>query len=214
MAMERAASHAGNFMFNRERQVEHLAGVMKRPPIILAPYDAELYGHWWFEGPEFLNFFMRKSAYDQNIYRLTTPADFLREFPTQQIVEPNPSSWGNKGFWEVWLEGSNAWIYPHLHAAADRMTEIARMYPNAYGLMERALKQAARELLLAQSSDWAFIMKTGTAVNYAVKRTKDHILRFTRLYEQIKRNQIDEGWLASVEWRDNIFPNVNYRYWA
>jgi 1,4-alpha-glucan branching enzyme len=213
VAMERAAQHAGNFMFNRERQVEHLAGVMRRPPIILAPYDAELFGHWWFEGPEFLNYFLRKSAFDQGIFRLTTPADFLREFPTHQIVDPNPSSWGNKGFWEVWLEGSNAWIYPHLHVAGERMTEIARMYPDAYGLMERALKQAARELLLAQSSDWAFIMKTGTAVNYAVKRTKDHILRFTRLYEQIKRNQVDEGWLAGIEWRDNIFPNVNYRHW-
>ena len=214
MAMERAAQHAGNFMFNRERQVEHLAGVMKRPPIILAPYDAELYGHWWFEGPEFLNFFIRKSAFDQHVFALTTPAEFLRNHPTQQIVDPNASSWGNKGFWEVWLEGSNAWIYPHLHVAAERMTEIARQYPSAYGLTERALKQAARELLLAQSSDWAFIMKTGTAVNYAVRRTKDHILRFTRLYEQIKRNQIDEGWLAGIEWRDNIFPNVNYHYWA
>src|SRR5439155_20375803 len=110
---------------------------------------------------------------------------------TQQIVDPTASSWGAKGFWEVWLEKSNAWIYPHLHTAADRMTEIARQYPNAYGLTERALKQAGRELLLAQSSDWAFIMKTGTALNYANKRTKDHILAFTRLYEQMKTNRVE-----------------------
>ncbi len=213
-AMEKAASHAANFMFNREKQIEHLHGVMKREPLIISPYDAELYGHWWFEGPEFLNYFMRKVCFDQNIFKLTTPTEYLREYPTQQIIQPSASSWGNKGYWEVWLEGSNAWIYPHLHAAADRMTELARHFKNRGDLTERALKQAARELLLAQSSDWAFIMKTGTMVPYAVKRTKDHCLRFTRLYDMIKSGHIDEPWLASVEWRDNIFPDVNYHYWA
>ena len=212
--MEKAAQHAGNFMFNREKQVEHLYGIMKREPLIISPYDAELYGHWWFEGPEFLNFFMRKVAFDQDVFKLTTPSDYLRMFPTQQIAQPCPSSWGNKGYWEVWLEGSNAWIYPHLHVAAERMTELARKYKHGDGLVQRALKQAARELLLAQSSDWAFIMKTGTTVPYAVKRTKDHILRFTRLYDMITRGQIDEPWLGSIEWRDNIFPDINYHYWA
>jgi 1,4-alpha-glucan branching enzyme len=77
----------------------------------------------------------------------------------------------------------------------------------------RDLKQAARELLLAQSSDWAFIMTTNTMVPYAVKRTQDHILRFTRLYEQIKSNTIDTDFLGNCEWRNNIFPNINWRYY-
>jgi 1,4-alpha-glucan branching enzyme len=94
------------------------------------------------------------------------------------------------------------------------MTELARNYQHGDGLVQRGLKQAARELLLAQSSDWAFIMKTGTMVPYAVKRTKDHCLRFNRLYDQIKSGRIDEPWLASLEWRDNIFPDVNYHYYA
>ena len=75
------------------------------------------------------------------------------------------------------------------------------------------MKQAARELLLAQSSDWAFIMKTGTMVPYAVKRRQDHVMRFTRLYEQIKSNMIDTDFLGKCEWRDNIFPNINWRYY-
>jgi 1,4-alpha-glucan branching enzyme len=213
-AMEKAASHAGNFMFNREKQVEHLAGVMGRPPLIVSPYDAELYGHWWFEGPEFLNFLMRKVWYDQQTFKLTTPSEYLGWFPTQQIVQPSSSSWGSKGYWEVWLDNPNSWIYPHLHVAADRMTELARHHGNGSGLVQRALKQAARELLLAQSSDWAFIMKTGTSVNYACRRTKDHILRFTRIYDQVKAGQIDEPWLAEIEWRDNIFPDLNHHYYA
>ncbi|MBV9464413.1 MAG: DUF1957 domain-containing protein [Verrucomicrobiae bacterium] len=212
-AREKAAEHAGNFMFNRERQIEHLRGVLGRPPIVMAPYDAELYGHWWFEGPEFLNFFIRKTAYDQNVYKLTTPSEYLTNFPTQQIATPTESSWGNKGYAEVWLEGSNAWIYPHLHVAAQRMTEIVNERGNQGGMTERAIRQAGRELLLAQSSDWAFIMKTGTTVPYAVRRTKDHVLRFNRLYDQVKANHIDGGFLEFCEQRDNIFPNLNIHHW-
>ncbi len=213
VAREKTASHAGNFMFNREKQIEHLNATLGIPPIVVSPYDAELYGHWWFEGPDFLNYLLRKVNYDQNVFKTITPSEYLTQYPTQQLATPSASSWGNKGYWEVWLEQSNAWIYPHLHLAAQRMTEIARQYRDCYGLTERAMKQAARELLLAQSSDWAFIMKTGTMVPYAVKRTKDHVLRFTRLYEQIKANSIDEAFLANCEWRDNIFPNINWRYY-
>jgi len=214
VALEKAATHAGNFMFNREKQIEHLAGVMGHPPIILAPYDAELFGHWWYEGPDFLNYFIRKAHYDQKIFSLTTPAEYLQRHPTQQIAMPSESSWGNKGYWEVWMEGSNAWIYPHLHAAAERMTDLARNQQNRGSLFDRAITQAGRELLLAQASDWAFIMKTGTTVPYAVGRHKDHILRFTRLYEQIKNGGVDENFLRYCEWKDNIFPNLNYRHWA
>jgi 1,4-alpha-glucan branching enzyme len=114
----------------------------------------------------------------------------------------------------VWLEGSNDWIYRHLHQASVRMQEIANKFKDAYGLTERALAQAARELLLAQSSDWAFIMKTGSVVEYAVKRTKEHILRFTRLYWDIKNNNISTEWLSEIESKDNIFPNIDFRVYA
>lgn len=211
VAREKAASHAGNFMFNRQRQIEHLRAHMDRPPIVVAPYDAELFGHWWFEGPQWLDFLIRKVAYDQRTFRLTTPADYLNEFPRNQIAQPSMSSWGYKGYSEVWLEGSNDWIYRHLHAAADRMVLLADKHPDAAPLTAKALNQAARELLLAQSSDWAFIMKTGTLVSYAIRRTKDHIGRFTKLYDQIMAGAVDEPWLTELEARDNIFPWLDYR---
>lgn len=213
-AMEAAASHAGNFMFNRQQQVMHLASLMDRPPIIISPYDAELFGHWWYEGPEFLNYLIRKIHYDQDDVKLTTPMEYLQMFPTNQVAMPSFSSWGNKGYSEVWLEGSNDWIYRHLHKAADRMEELAARYPNPTEIERRALNQCARELLLAQSSDWAFIMKTNTMVRYAVKRTKDHVNRFNDLYGQILRGEIDEPMLRELEWKDNIFPKINYRVYA
>ena len=214
-ALERAAEHAGNFMFNREKQVEWLAGVIPdRKPLIVAPYDAELFGHWWFEGPEWLNFLFRKIAYDQQKIRLITPPEYLAEYPNSQVAAPSPSSWGYKGYAEFWLNGSNDWIYRHLHAAADRMVELARRFPDARGDLLRALNQAARELLLAQSSDWAFIMKTGSHVEYAVKRTQDHLLRFTKLYDDIREDRIDAHWLGDIEYADNIFPDIDYRVYA
>ncbi len=213
-AMEKAAEQAGNFLFNREKQVERLHGVMGIKPLIVSPYDAELFGHWWYEGPDWINFLLRKAYYNQNTVRMITPSEYLGIHPTHQLCTPPLSSWGYKGYCEVWLEGKNDWIYRHLHKATEQMTELANTYPYSNGLLERALKQAARELLLAQSSDWAFIMKTGTMVDYAVKRTKTHLWRFNKLYNDIKQNKIDEDWLWDIEGKDNLFPHINYRFYT
>src|SRR5207245_11194749 len=114
----------------------------------------------------------------------------------------------------VWLNETNEWMYPHRDIAQERMTGLARKFPDASPLAQRALKQAARELMLAQASDWPFILRTGTSLGYARKRVKDHLLRFIALHEQLAATRVDEAWLKRVEWLDSIFPEVNYRYWA
>ncbi|MFW5782201.1 MAG: glycoside hydrolase family 57 protein [Candidatus Muiribacteriaceae bacterium] len=212
VAEAKAEEHAGNFIFNRERQVEHLAAVMDRKPIIVSPYDAELYGHWWYEGPVFLKHVLRKAAMHSEVLDLTTPYEYLKEYTVNQMATPTISTWGDKGYSEVWLNASNDWKYRHLHKCQERMVEMANKYGNAEGLTKRALDQMAREVYLAQSSDWAFIMTTDTMVPYAVKRTKDHICRFNELYYMINENRIDSSWLHDIENRDNIFRNTaDYR---
>jgi 1,4-alpha-glucan branching enzyme len=124
-------------------------------------------------------------------------------------------TWGAKGYAEVWLNPSNDWIYPHLERAAERMVELAHRFPDAHGLQRRALNQAARELLLAQASDWAFIMKTGTTVEYAKKRTRDHIARFTYLYRALVGElTLEEPIVAEFEKSDNIFADLDYRVYT
>jgi len=177
------------------------------------PFDAELFGHWWFEGPRFLELFIRKAAFDQQDFRLTSPSDYLAAHPTQQTIEPAASSWGEGGYWSVWLNEKTAWIYPHLAAARERMTELARRFVQPAPLEQRALKQAARELLLAQSSDWPFIIRTGTSPGYARQRVTDHLARFTTLYEQLIHSQIEEDFLRQTEAQDNLFPEIEFRYW-
>lgn len=213
-ARNKAEIHAGNFIFNRGKQIEYISKRMDRPPIVVSPYDAELFGHWWYEGPYWLYSVIKKACYDQDIFRLATLSGYMSENPIMQVSAPCSSSWGYKGYNEVWLNEANDWIYRHLHSAAEKMVRLAKENMDAEGIRKAALNQAARELLLAQSSDWAFIMRAGTMVEYAVKRTHDHIERFTRLYNDIKHDSIDNEWLRDIEYRDNIFPDMDFRVYA
>ena len=213
-ARARVGLHAAHFRGNRAKQVEALAARMDRPPIVVSPYDAELYGHWWYEGPQFLDDVFRQLHFDQDTVAPISPGDYLDRHPTNQVVTPSLSSWGRSGYGEYWCNEANAWIYRHLHVAGERMAELARRNPHAQGLERRALDQAARELLLAQSSDWPFIMTTGTTVSYATRRVNEHVRRFTRLYEDLKAGRLDEAFIADIEGKDNIFPGVDYRIYA
>lgn len=207
-----ADAHAAHFLDCRRQQLQELAGYAFEP-IITMPFDAELFGHWWFEGPRFLELFIRKAAAHRDELTLTAPSEYLAANSTQEVVEPAASSWGDKGYWGVWLDPSNAWIYPHLHSAAARMTESSRAHAAPASETDRTLRQLARELLLAQSSDWAFLIRAGTAKHYATRRTTDHIARFNALYDQLKSGCIDERFLSDCESRDNLFPTVNWRHY-
>lgn len=211
-AIETASGHAQHFVNERIKQMENLSSIMDRKPLILTPFDAELFGHWWYEGPIFLEFLIKKLFYDQNIIEMISPSDYLEYYPVNQEVSLPYSSWGENAYADFWLDEPNAWIYPHLHIMEDRIADLARKNPNAQGILRRALNQLLRELFLAQSSDWAFIIKNGTAVQYAEKRTKNHINRFNTIYEQIIHNTIDQEYLYEIELKDNIFPNADYRY--
>ncbi|MCL6477107.1 MAG: DUF1957 domain-containing protein [Peptococcaceae bacterium] len=213
-AVEKAAIHAGNFMFNREHQIKHLCGMMDRPPVVVAPYDAELFGHWWYEGPQWLEFLIKKIHFDQKTICLLTPGDYLKLHACNQVATPCASTWGHKGYNEMWLSDKNDWIYRHLHLATDRMVWLSERFYHASGIQSRALNQSARELMLAQSSDWAFIMSTGTMTAYAVRRTKTHLHNFLRLFYEITENRIDEGWLGHLESKNNIFPHIDFRCYA
>ncbi len=210
-AREKAALHAANFIFNRQKQIEYLNNFMQQPPILTAPYDAELFGHWWYEGPQFLEYVLKKLHYDQHQISMITPAKYLQLYPKQQVAKPAEGSWGHEGYHEVWLNGTNDWIYPYLHQANERMIKLASEKNNPSLLERRVLNQAARELLLAQSSDWAFIMKAGTMVDYAIRRTKTHLNHFTSLIEMLQNGQIIESELYSYEAEDNLFPEMDYK---
>jgi 1,4-alpha-glucan branching enzyme len=215
LAEQAAETHAAHFLDERRRQLSEL-GELDFDPIVVIPFDAELFGHWWFEGPRFLEIFMRKIASEKDV-QMTTPSEFLASHPTQQTIEPAASSWGENGYLSVWLDPKNSWMYPHLHTSALRMVEVARAQarpPKPGSLTDRVLKQLGRELLLAQASDWAFLIKNGTAKDYAAKRVTDHLVRFHHLHEQFGKGAVDKKFLSDCEARDNLFPNLNWNYYV
>jgi 1,4-alpha-glucan branching enzyme len=208
-AEQKAATHARHFLDERIQQVRNLASAMDRRPIVVAPYDAELFGHWWFEGPRWLDYLIRGIALDQSTIRLVTLPEYLDEYPVNHCATPAASSWGHDGFSQVWLNGENDWIYRHLQRGAERMEELVAAQPRAAGLTLQALNQASRELLLAQSSDWAFMIASGTMREYATRRTKTHLRRLLQLGQQIESGIIDKAALQRIEDQDNIFAGIS-----
>lgn len=212
----RAREHARDFVEKRQAQVSWLSQRMDRRPIIVSPYDAELFGHWWFEGPTFLGEVLRLCSQPDSEVQLQTASGYLSDYPVNAVCDPAPSSWGEGGYSAVWIDNSNDWIYRHIHHAETKLHElvgkfVAKEDDAKVTLLQRALAQAGRELLLMQSSDWAFIMKTGTAVSYAESRVRMHLQRFGRLAADIEAGTIDEAFLADCESRDNLFPNLDAR---
>ena len=141
---------------------------------------------------------------------LTTPSAYLKRHPTLQSATPSASSWGDGGYNAFWLNPGNDSIYPHLHDAARRMNALARQHGDAApgSPVYRALQQAGRSLLLAQASDWAFIMKSDTAKDYALRRTRDHLARFNYLEQSVRDGSIDERRLQALEVMDQVFPGL------
>ena len=203
--------HADDFV-TRSRSAIADQGERSNPaPLIVSPYDAELFGHWWFEGPQWLEAVIRRMAEQPEQVALTTPSAYLAHNGRLQAATPSASSWGDGGYNAFWLNPGNDWIYPLLYDAARRMNALARQYADAApgSLIYRALQQAGRSLLLAQSSDWAFIMKAGTAREYALRRTRDHLARFDYLEECVRTGVIDERRLQALEVMDQIFPGLD-----
>lgn len=174
-------------------------------PVVCA-FDAELFGHWWFEGPEFIEALFRCAALSgRHPVVWATPSEALAaarpEKPPLQAA--GFSSWGRGGYADVWLQRKTDWMLPLLHAAEERMvaaadTAAAQARARAAGglpaaRVERVLAAAARELMLAQSSDWAFYLDAGTMPAYAVRRFQGHLDRMGRLLDAIEQDRLDGG---------------------
>ena len=227
LAREKVAENAMHFIGERIKQAHQLRETFEgHPPLVVSPYDAELFGHWWYEGPQFIDFFFRKLHWDQSEIEAITPGDFLDSGLPIQIQQPTASSWGENGYYKVWLNEDNAWMYPYQHDAERRMTALANRFRASSSddpkLETRILNQLARELLLAQSSDWAFQIYQGTTVQYSTSRFRSHIHRFDLLAKMLEASETNDvdltpeqfELLVEIESRDNIFREIDYRVYC
>ncbi len=211
-AAQKTKLHAIDYLQGRRGELAALAGSMERRPLLVAPFDAELFGHWWFEGPRFLANLFRE-AEGQGV-RLVHLRDALAEGEALQVCRPSPSSWGQGGYHDYWLNDTNAWVVPEWQRASQAM--VRRVSQGVGSSQQRdLLHQAGRELLLAQSSDWSFILRAGTTTELAKERIERHLDRFWRLIDAIDNGtQLPESWLEGVRREDGLFPNINAADWA
>jgi len=212
--LRKAALHAEHFMQEREKQVLFLREKLKVRPVITAAYDAELFGHWWHEGPEWLRFVLRNPSLQKRSFRFITPSEFCAANRVTETVTPSASSWGKNGYSAVWLDPSNSWVYRHLKKASEIMTGLSRQHQEAEGLVARALNQALRELLIAQASDWPFMMKMGSAAQFAETKFREHISNFFVLCGSVTQGEIREPFVEALEKKTAIFRDIDFRTYA
>jgi 1,4-alpha-glucan branching enzyme len=183
--------------------------------IIASNYDAELFGHWWFEGVSWLREVLRSLASSQ-VVDLSTANSYLTEHePTQMMAIPE-SSWGSGGTHWTWDNADTSWMWEIIHRAESTMESLVNQYPQADNHQQQALNQAARELLLLESSDWPFLVTTGQAKEYASERFESHVDRFNQLAALLEVGAIgDAVSLASSLYElDKVFPSIDYRWFG
>lgn len=217
-AFERIETHAQDMTQTLKSTLAHYRGTANRAGTVVAMYDTELFGHWWWEGPEFL-FEMGRHVHHDPDLRSLSGGDLLDEEPARHTIALPEGSWGEGGYHYVWLNAENHWTWRELYPAQRRMCAVASAC--ASGEAAHIARQAARELLLAEASDWQFLISTRSARDYAEVRFSDHIARFTRLAslaEQVADGRAltdeDEEFVRDCEEKDAAFADLDLASWA
>jgi 1,4-alpha-glucan branching enzyme len=211
-ASEKVLEHARQFLEGQSARLAEAAEYMTVVPVSLCAFDMDDFGRLWYEGPQFIEAVFRLSAGYREI-QFMTPAEYLfkQDVFSFQTLMPEFSSRGSNGYAELWLDAANDWIYRHLIRSVERMVELAERFPDDTGLKERALNQAAREILLASASEWPRMLCEGNSVEYARNQIEGALRNFTTIYEALGSNYISTEWLTGLEKRHNLFPHINYR---
>ena len=213
-AAGRVQAHADHFLHLVETELQHYADEHGRAGIIASAYDTELFGHWWFEGVQWLKEVLIRLAHSQTV-ELATATQCLTLCPAEKVIDLPESSWGHAGTHVTWINPETSWMWEAVQSAERRMEELVELHPDASGGTEVALNQAARELVLLEASDWEFLYTTGQARQYAGDRFAEHVNRFNALADAIDEgSQNAEQLAAKYGERDNLFPDIDYRLFA
>jgi 1,4-alpha-glucan branching enzyme len=210
-AFQKAEEHAEHFVGVVESELQRFQAESGRQGIVLAAYDTELFGHWWFEGITWLAGVLERLARDESV-GLCTASEYLETHPPEDVIALPESSWGQGGNHFTWMNADTEWMV--IHRAEYRMERLVEHYPEAEGSLRHVLNQCARELLLLESSDWPFLITTGQAREYAIERFQNHVERFEGLAGACESGNIgpaEEAQAAELWELDRVFPQIDYR---
>ena len=206
-AAERTREHAGHFV-SVVRDALAAAKTNGSDPLLAVTFDSELFGHWWFEGVDWLGLVLREMA--EGGPTVATATEYLDRDPPRQRVALQEGSWGKNNDHSTWLNDATRWMWEELGRLAREVEALRASRPSGDRLRERAAQQATRELLLAESSDWPFLVTTGQAADYAVERFRVHAQRLRRAIAIARAGSPDdETELRSMERADNPFQDAS-----
>ena len=222
IALERTREHAKHFVRITHETLERYGNNGAAASILTAPFDAELFGHWWFEGPEWLKNVALEFAKPESRVKLISCTDYLDQFPPNAYVALPEGSWGAESNNSVWLNEDTAWTWKHIYPAELAVQQMANSdLWRGNDTATRLVKQLCRELLLLESSDWQFLITTKAARDYAEKRFNTHLEQFRALLDtwrrfeathQIALEKLQE--LEAIELRDSVFPDIEPELWS
>jgi 1,4-alpha-glucan branching enzyme len=222
IALERTREHAKHFVRITTETLERYGNHNPGTPVLTAPFDAELFGHWWFEGPEWLKQVALEFAKPESQVKLISCPDYLEQFPPAGYVALPEGSWGAESNNSVWLNEDTAWTWKHIYPAELAVQQMANSgLWRDHAIATRLVKQICRELLLLESSDWQFLITTKAARDYAEKRFNTHLEQFRKLLDtwrrfesthQIPLDRVQE--LETIEVQDSVFADIDPDLWA
>lgn len=216
-AYDHIVKHAADMVNVLKSTLARYRGQSDRDGTIVAMYDTELFGHWWWEGPEFL-YELAKALHKDGEVECVSGGDLIDQQPARHLINLPEGSWGEGGYHYIWLNQDNAWTWRRLHPMQREMVNLVETA--ATEPARRWTLQAARELLLAESSDWQFLISTQSARDYAEVRFVDHCERFERL-ARIAAAVTDghtptteeEDFLLDCQEKDAPFPDLDLNLW-
>ncbi len=215
------AQHFCNQVRSRLWDYHHRTG---RFGVVCANFDAELFGHWWFEGPQFIRDVILELNKDENI-DLLTAEQFLHHHPPDKTVSLPEGSWGEEGDHRVWTNDKINWMWDIEYRCEATFGRATCDLPwQTTPQVQDLLKKAGRELLLLQASDWQFIITRGQAIDYGIKRFMLHVSRFETLVDLAEKVAADSAYLGKLtevelleikdaEMHDIIFPDIDLNWW-
>jgi 1,4-alpha-glucan branching enzyme len=215
-AAQRVAEHSSHYAHLVDDLIINFYQETGKFGIVAAAYDTELLGHWWFEGVEWLKQVLRHLSQSEFV-ELSTASEFIKSHLPQDVLALPESSWGLGGGHFTWQNADNDWMWPIVHSTELRMEELVAKYPKADAAMKEILNQAARELMLLESSDWPFLVTTGQARFYAENRFLGHVNRFQQLADIAESGRADKAALDMCRqlWElDKVFPDIDYHDFA
>ncbi|MFN5378023.1 MAG: 1,4-alpha-glucan branching protein domain-containing protein [Ignavibacteria bacterium] len=221
-AQSRTASHARHFVDILEATVTARLAKTGHEPTICLPFDTELFGHWWFEGPMFIEQVLR-GIHASNVLRVRTASEQIdHTHPTCEIALPE-SSWGKDGNDSVWMNDETKWTWEAEYALERRVQLLLEKHPIRIWdhIMKRIGRNVLGELLLVQSSDWQFLITNWTGRDYAEMRFHNHVHDLRRCCEIFERYAVtrvltheDIEYIDELEQRDGVFTEELNLYFA